>query len=659
MSGIAGIFFRDGRPAEPEALERMGSALAHRGPDGKGVWIEGAAGIGHLMLHVTPESLHEKLPLVKGDLVITADARIDNREELLTTLRLSEQPRLADSELILAAYERWGRACPESLVGDFAFAIWDKREQRLFCARDHFGVKPFYYYRSDRLFAFASEIKGLLQLPEVPRDWNEAKIASYLTDLYMMYVDNETTFYKAINRLPPAHFFEIDSAAARLERYWTLDPTRAIQMSSDEEYAGAFREIFTEAVRCRLRSAFPIGSHLSGGLDSSSVVGVARSLLPDDQPLHTFHSLPQAPECDESAYANAVVAQGKLAHHIVPACGLFTYFDEILRYQDEPPWTHSNAMYWNICLAAQPYGVRVMLDGDDGDSAVSHGFGYFGELAYTGQWGAFIAEVTDMAERREYPRDSYLFQCYPYLTDLFRRGRWGEAARAINQLAAAFPGTRTRLVRNSLRPLIPERLLRLRRTLPGDLPQKQLVAPALRRFDQQPTEPLMRTEREDHAFLLLRGAHQSIVEETGRLAAPFSMEERHPFRDKRLIEFCLALPPQQKLFQGWNRIVMRRGMEAILPSEVQWRGDKINGLPHQAYSIFHTDRALLDAVIQGGLADVKQYIDIAYLGELYSQVGAARTYTELCAPGKNRLLNSIQKAFAFTLWFRSRGAAQA
>ncbi len=169
MSGIVGIYYINGRPVEGETLGRMVDILAHRGPDGADIWCEGNIGLGHRMLWTTPESLMEKQPLVDrtGNLVLTADARIDNRGELISALRLNDSPveKITDSALILAAYAEWGNQCPEKLIGDFAFAIWDKRKQVLFCARDHMGVKPFYYYyEPGKFFAFASEIKGLLCL---------------------------------------------------------------------------------------------------------------------------------------------------------------------------------------------------------------------------------------------------------------------------------------------------------------------------------------------------------------------------------------------------------------------------------------------------------------------------------------------------------------
>src|SRR5262245_5040761 len=150
MSAIVGIYHLDGRPVARTDLERMVTILAHRGPDGAGMWYEGAIGLGHRMLWTTPESLGEKPPLVSrsGDFVLSADARIDNRDELIGSLDfVAYGPReVTDSELILAAHEKWGEHCPKRLVGDFAFSIWDRPRQKLFCARDPVGVKPFYYY---------------------------------------------------------------------------------------------------------------------------------------------------------------------------------------------------------------------------------------------------------------------------------------------------------------------------------------------------------------------------------------------------------------------------------------------------------------------------------------------------------------------------------
>ncbi len=277
MSAIVGIYYLDNRPVNSLHLDHMLKSLAHRGPDGAEAWQEGPIGLGHGRLWTTPESVQEKLPLVNktGDFILTADARIDNRNELIAALEVTDRPshEITDGELILRAYERWGEYCPEKLLGDFAFALWDRRRQVLFCARDPFGVKPFYYYHSDRIFAFASEIKALLCLPEVPRRLNEVRVADYLLSILE---DKVITFYWEIFRLPPGHGMTVGRERVLIRSYWSLDPTYAIRYDSNEEYAEAFHDLFREAVCCRLRSAFPIGSTLSGGLDSSSVVCMAR-----------------------------------------------------------------------------------------------------------------------------------------------------------------------------------------------------------------------------------------------------------------------------------------------------------------------------------------------------------------------------------------------
>ncbi len=319
MSAIAGIYYLDNRPVDRADLVKMTDILAHRGPDGSNVWSEGAIGIGHRMLWTTPESLLETLPLVNetGELVITADARIDNRDELIEALELTQRPaeKITDTELILAAYERWGEECPEHLLGDFAFAIWDGRKQELFCARDHFGVKPFYYYCSDKIFIFATEIKALFCLHEVPRQLNEVKVGEFIVSNFD---DTTNTFYQDILRLSPANSLRVSYTGTRLHSYWSLDFSHEIKLDSDEEYAEAFRKIFTEAVRCRLRSAFPIGSMLSGGLDSSSIACVAKNLLSEtgDTPLPTFSAIfDKVTECDERSFQNAVLSQGGFEPH--------------------------------------------------------------------------------------------------------------------------------------------------------------------------------------------------------------------------------------------------------------------------------------------------------------------------------------------------------
>ena len=294
MSAIVALYHLDGHPVARADVDRMLAALRHRGRDGSGAWSDGPVGLGHRMLWTTPESLAERLPASdrRSGLVITADARVDNREELAEALGLSDRlVELADSALILAAYERWGDRVVDHVLGDYAFAIWDPRERTLFCARDPLAAKHFYYYHlPGRVFALASEIKALLALPFVPRELNELMVAHHLLPVYD---DKVSTFYRDVLRLPADRVMTVGPRGIETRPSWSPDCARELRLRSDADYEEAFREVFGEAVRCRMRSAYPVGSMLSGGLDSSSVTVVAGQIASAEgaRPVKTFSSV--------------------------------------------------------------------------------------------------------------------------------------------------------------------------------------------------------------------------------------------------------------------------------------------------------------------------------------------------------------------------------
>ncbi|WP_414584568.1 lasso peptide isopeptide bond-forming cyclase [Scytonema sp. PCC 10023] len=647
MSGIMGIYYLDGRPVDSADLGRMVETLGHRGPDGADIWVDGSVGFGHRMLWTTPESLIEELPLISqtGDLVMTSDARIDNRDELISALQFDNCPpeKITDSQLILAAYEKWGEQCSEYLLGDFAFAIWDKLKQSLFCARDHFGIKPFYYYhRQGKAFFFASEIKALLSLPQVPRRLNEVRIADYLT---LMMEDKTITTYKHILRLPPAHTMMLSKSGIRLSCYWSLDAHRKICLDSDEAYAEEFRKIFTEAVRCRLRSAFPIVSHLSGGLDSSAVSCVARDLLAEagNTQLHTISSIfDKITECDERPFINAVLEQGGLIPHYVPGdeFGPLSNLEQIFQYEDEALLGPSHFYPWQLNWTVKNLGLRICLDGFDGDTTVNHGVMRLTELACQGKWKTFIKEVKVFSQHFNISPYS-MFRSYglPYLKDLAKQWRWIAFVNAVQEIHIHFGVSRKLLIlHHGLKPLIPEsvqqlwqRRRRQRKSAPTVISQTPLVNPNfaeliglderiqnLKIFTKPPV-----TVREQHWRSLTQGILAYTLEQMDQYAAMFSLEARHPFMDKRLIEFCLALPSEQKLYQGWGRIVMRRALAGILPEKVQWRGGKADLTPNFNDGLLNRNRQILDEVMSQKLATIEKYINIEFLQGAYQRLISA------------------------------------
>ena len=273
------MYQRDGAPIERALLQSLVDFLAYRGPDCRECWMEGSVGLGHAMLRTTRESLGERQPAsLEGQFWIVADARLDSRSELIGELQRSGRvvrQNGPDSELILHAYAAWGTPCVEHLRGDFSFAVWDARNKRLFCARDHFGIKPFYYAPMGELFVFGNTLNCIRLHPRVSSELNDAAIGDFL--LFGLNYDNATTTFRDIQRLPPAHTLTVSQNGLQIRRYWTPPTDGRIRYQDPAEYVEHFQSVLETAVADRLRTE-RVGILLSGGLDSSSVAAVAKEL---------------------------------------------------------------------------------------------------------------------------------------------------------------------------------------------------------------------------------------------------------------------------------------------------------------------------------------------------------------------------------------------
>lgn len=618
MSGIFGLFQRDGRSVDRYVLQPALDAQAHRGPDDAGEWSGEHVFFAHQMLHTTPESLEETQPVTRADdqFVLIADARIDNRADLIRALRMERRSGtvITDSEIILAAYQKWGADCPDYLVGDFAFAIWDERRQRLFCARDPMGVKPFYYVCDQQRLAFASEINSIRALPDVPEQIGEEMVAHFLAGSFSE--EKEITFYENIFRLPAAHAMVVTSEEVRMWQHWQVDTDREAHFDSDEEYVEAFREKFTEAVRCRLRSAFPVGTFLSGGLDSSSVACTARDLLGGEETLHTFSAIfPDLSEedlklIDERKYIEAVVAQGGFEPHYVRADRLspLTDVDELIARWGQPYFATNFYLHWSIYQRAQENGVRVLLDGLDGDSVVLHGRSYLEALAEAGRWGEFERQAKALGQRENIPQLWRYAEYYgfPYLAELARKGRWGQFLRQAREVQTRFDLPARRLyVDQGVKHAFSGRLHQLWKSMRGSSNAEAEPTPSLlerdfaRRMGMESGRsknganlPRKAPGKTEHWESLTNGIWQSVFEMDDPPASACAIEQRSPFFDRRLVEYCIALPLSQKLSDGWTRMVLRRAMEGILPPEVQWRTSKSDVSPGFKSGLVRKEHAL-------------------------------------------------------------------
>lgn len=608
MSGITGIFRRDGKDADPADIKKMNDKIAHRGPDGSRVWCEGPVALGHQMLHTTPESLHEVLPFedAESGLVITADARIDNRKDLAPRLGIEDNEYVSDSYFILKAYEKWGEKCPEELLGDFAFAIWDKNKERLFCARDHMGVKPFYYFLSDDIFLFATDIKAILTLPHVPREINELKIALYLKQIKS---DKKLTFYKNIYSLSASSSLTLKHNISKRRTYWKLDHDTQITLNSDKDYFTEYRKIFSEAVNCRLRSAFPVGSDLSGGLDSSSIVCMAKRILKDKNQhapdFTTFsHIYDDFPDSDERYYINKVIDVSEFKSNLIKCDEIspLKEVENILYYIEQPFFSPFVSIWNNAYNQFQKKNVRIHLSGNGGDFIISSGNGYFIELFAALKLKRLLAEIKATSEHKN------ISFCNEFAYNLLFPLIPNEIKSKIVPFWRKYQNNR-----------LPSQELIY--SEPSDFLNKDLAKELkINNFSNEniwKDNARIKTAKRAHYNSIFGIPEQETFEMIDKLSSKFSVECRFPYFDIRLIEFCYAIPTEMKFRFGWNRYIQRASLTDILPKEVQWRTDKADFIRFLKTTIFKFENGRLLKLLNSPDTKISEYVDLGSLNDVY------------------------------------------
>ncbi|MDB5333147.1 MAG: hypothetical protein JWP03_4298 [Phycisphaerales bacterium] len=551
MSGIVGIFNLDGAPVDRELLRRMTASMAFRGPDAQEIWSDGPIGFGHTMLRTTFEAEHEHQPMtLDGQVWITADCRVDGRSDLIRELAGHDHrvdSSAPDPELILHAYHIWGEDCLQHMIGDIAFAIWDGRRKKLFVGRDFLGIRPFYYFVTGSFLLFSSGIGPLLQHPGVRRRPNDGMIAEYLSGEV---ISTEDTVYEGILRLPPAHSLVCANNRIKKRRYWSPDRNREIKYGNDQQYADHFLSIFETAVGDRLRSRGVVGAHLSGGLDSSSVVGVAHSLLEGDGPskskLETYSLVyPEDKAADESTYIDDMVRKCNVRSFRVQPDrpDAVDYAADARRYCDFPGYPNGR-MSDPLMRLAQRRGVRVLLTGFGGD-----------------EW---------------------LYGTRVRLGDLIKTRRWGQAFSQLRAYAASRGVFETGhiLLRCGLFQLLPAAL---RRSLKEAAARWRDFTPLNKEFAKRigfhrRADMYVNSGTNDARESTIRltdwGSivHGRELEE--RYASNFGIELRHPFHDRRLVEFAIALPAEQRHRDGVFKVILRQATRGLIPESIRSRHDK-------------------------------------------------------------------------------------
>lgn len=559
MCGIAGIIAPKG--FDPHTLMSMTHLVSHRGPDGFGfAYAERntqapveiihdenrvpnlsypVIGLGSRRLAIVDLSPQGNMPMKSSDgsCCVTYNGEIYNYRELRVELE-REGHRFhseTDTEVILEAYLEWGEECLQHFNGMWSFALLDQRLQRLFCARDRFGVKPFYYALFDGCFYFGSEIKQILHASAMPRVANARTVYHFLDRGLLDH--SPETFFEDVRQLPGGHWLTLDLSASLspvVQRYWEL-PLQPQEQMSDVDSIEEFRSRFETAVKLRLRSDVPVGSCLSGGLDSSSIICEAQRVAPERH-FHTFSACFEEPALDERDFISAVVkATNGAVHWTFPKQeGFWRNIEAFLYHQDEPVASTNVYAQWCVMQEAQKQGIPVLLGGQGADELLC---GYQ-KYRYFYLWHLFQARDS------RFLRESRLW---------LRNGTrsWWTITDASNYFPAPL-----RRAFSSIRRLCPSQFKK-------ELREPQLMLGAGKSLGDRQKTDVMYTSL------------PALLHYEDRNSMAHSIEARLPFLDYRLAEFAINCPPHLKMRDGWSKWVLRQAVAGTLPDKVRLRKTKL------------------------------------------------------------------------------------
>ena len=531
--------------------------------------------------------------------------RLDNRDELLRALDVhpEDRARVTDLAVALYAYERWGDDCPLRLLGDFAFLVTDELTGRAFGARDPMGVKPFYYRASARGLAFATRASSLPDVDGLPLALDDARVADVCVPA-LECLDLRSTLYRDVWRLPPGHTVRFAAGSASIARYWTPRADHEIHRAGDAQYVEEFREIFADAVRCRLSG--PAASMLSGGLDSSTIVGFAAAGLAREErgPLTTLSAMTDETGCEESVHIRAMLGQPGLDPVVIRPEDVGAYRGRIETFASsiEDPFDGAMVLPLLMYAAARERGVNAVLDGLDGDVVASHEPDILDDLMGGGSFRVAVREARGFAH---FYRGTY--------------SPWSKATRllAVSAGRAFAPG----FVRAASRPL------RLRLAVRSTLSESILSRECGRRVDVDGRLRQLwslrgpqsaRDARERQARELVHPQLAAALERYHRVAASQGIEARHPLFDRRVVEFCLALPWDQKVRDGWSKRILRLAGKGLVPDPVRWRRGRWVRLGAKFLAAaIAASRGFLDAELAGGLDELAPYVDVPKVRGMY------------------------------------------
>ena len=555
MTAIAGLWRLDGRPDAAPACARMLAAQKIYGPDAVGQWDEGFVAIGRSLFRLLPEDVHDRQPLVglSGNIVLVADIRLDNRDELVAALGLAPGRTLCDAAILLAAFERWDVGCLDRMVGDFAFAVWDCARRRIVLARDPLGQRPLHYHRAAGLFAFASMPKGLHVLAEIPRAPDEDRVAEFVV---LLPESGSQSYFARIERVEAGHVVTLDAKGVTSRRYWEPSRPRAPFKTTDE-YEEGLRHHLDQAVRSRLRGASgTVATHLSAGLDSSIVTATAaREMALSGGGVMAFTAVPRSGYAapphdgrigDEGPHAAMTAARHPNIEHAAirgdPAA-LLSELDRYFFLFEQPVRDLPNgAWFCAVNDAIRRRKIAVLLPAYMGNLTLSYnGFERLAQDIGGGRWLRWYRECAAVIRSGHMSRLGALGASFgPHLPPAL----WAWLKRAIagsDLKVTSYTGIH-----------------------PGRLAALDLAARARARdldFAYRPRKDGFATR-----LWALRRVDMGNVNK-GTLAG-WGIDQRDPMTDRRLVEFCLGVPTEHFLANGVPRALARRAFADRVPAAV-------------------------------------------------------------------------------------------
>ena len=557
MCGIAGVIAKLGAATSLPRLKKATRILSHRGPEEESFWMneESTVAFGHRRLCIIDLSKKAAQPMhYAGRYTITYNGELYNYTEIKKELEVKghQFKSQSDTEVILAAYAAWGVGCLQRFDGMFAFTIWDENEQVLFAARDRFGEKPFFFFYDNEQLFFASEIKALWELG-AEKEVNKSMLYNFLTIGYTTNPsDAGETFYNNIHKLPAAHYlsYSLPKNELHTQCYWQVYP-EVNNTVSQSDAIEKFNELLADSIRKRLRSDVAIGTSLSGGLDSSSVVAFCANETAAQYTHKCFTASFPGFEKDESAYASVVAKKFGLQHHITTVIedDVAGLMNKVAACQDEPFSSASVLAQYKVFEAARVEGVTVLLDGQGADEILGGYHKYY-------KW---------------------------WWQELYRAKRLGKSGELE---AAQALGTKERFgIKNKLAALLPEFSASILQTQKSKqafnhphLAKDFAFSNKRNLYYALPTSPDLNGVLHYNTFVY---GLEELLRLADRNSMAHSVEVRLPFLQHQLVEFLFTLPPHFKIHQGWTKWLLRKAVDEKLPKEIVWRRDKVGYEPPQ------------------------------------------------------------------------------